>query len=83
MLVCVVVVVVTWSVVSGSGSGSSSSQIKMTESITQKLDNRDTVSWLMQLSSFSCSCSKYYAASADTTAHYKVKQKYIGIFRTN
>ena len=81
MLVCVlvVVVVVTWSVVSGSGS--SSSQIKMTESITQKLDNRDTVSWLMQVSSYTCSCGN--AASADTTAHYKVKQKYIGIFRTN
>ena len=83
MLVCVVVVVVvvTWSVVSGSGSGSSSSQIKMTESITQKLDNRDTVSWVMQVSSYTCSCGN--AASADTTAHYKVKQKYIGIFRTN
>ena len=85
MLVCVlvVVVVVTWSVVSGSGSGSgsSSSQIKMTESITQKLDTRDTVSWLMQVSSYTCSCGN--AASADTTAHYKVKQKYIGIFRTN
>ena len=81
MLVCVVVVVVvvTWSVVSGSGS--SSSQIKMTESITQKLDSRDTVSWLMQVSSYTCSCGN--AASADTTAHYKVKQKYIGIFRTN
>lgn len=81
MLVCVlvVVVVVTWSVVSGSGS--SSSQIKMTESITQKLDTRDTVSWLMQVSSYTCSCGN--AASADTTAHYKVKQKYIGIFRTN
>ena len=85
MLVCVlvVVVVVTWSVVSGSGSGSgsSSSQIKMTESITQKLDTRDTVSWLMQVSSYTCSCGN--AASADTTAHYKVKQKYIGIFRTD
>ena len=81
MLVCVVVVVVTWSVVSGSGSGSSSSQIKMTESITQKLDNRDTVSWVMQVSSYTCSCGN--AATADTTAHYKVKQKYIGIFRTN
>ena len=83
MLVCVlvVVVVVTWSVVSSSGSGSSSSQIKMTESITQKLDTRDTVSWLMQVSSYTCSCGN--AASADTTAHYKVKQKYIGIFRTN
>ena len=81
MLVCVlvVVVVVTWSVVSGSGS--SSSQIKMTESITQKLDTRDTVSWLMQVSSYTCSCGN--AASADTTAHYKVKQKYIGIFRTD
>ena len=85
MLVCVLVavVVVTWSVVSGSGSGSgsSSSQIKMTESITQKLDTRDTVSWVMQVSSYTCSCGN--AASADTTAHYKVKQKYIGIFRTN
>lgn len=83
MLVCVVVVVVvvTWSVVSGSGTGSSSSQIKMTESITQKLDNRDTVSWVLQVSSYTCSCGN--AASADTTAHYKVKQKYIGIFRTN
>ena len=83
MLVCVVVVVVvvTWSVVSGSGTGSSSSQIKMTESITQKLDNRDTVSWVMQVSSYTCSCGN--AASADTTAHYKVKQKYIGIFRTD
>ena len=83
MLVCVlvVVVVVTWSVVSSSGSGSSSSQIKMIESITQKLDTRDTVSWLMQVSSYTCSCGN--AASADTTAHYKVKQKYIGIFRTN
>ena len=81
MLVCVVVVVVvvTWSVVSGSGS--SSSQIKMTESITQKLDSRDTVSWLLQVSSYTCSCGN--AASADTTAHYKVKQKYIGIFRTD
>ena len=81
MLVCVVVVVVvvTWSVVSDSGS--SSSQIKMTESITQKLDSRETVSWLLQVSSYTCSCGN--AASADTTAHYKVKQKYIGIFRTN
>ena len=79
--VVVVVVVVMWSVVSGSGSGSSSSQIKMTESITQKLDNRDTVSWFMQVSSYTCSCGN--AASADTTAHYKVKQKYIGIFRTD
>ena len=46
----------------------------MTESITQKLDNRDTVSWLMQVSLYTCSCGN--AASADTTARYKVKQKY-------
>jgi len=44
---------------SGSGSGSSCSQIKMTKSITQKLDNRDTVSWLMQVSLYSCGNAEF------------------------